>query len=149
MQKTVFHVSVSKQNQPRQFRLYLLCILSVRGDQTNQANSQKHIRSNPQGEFSRQCFSESPMSGEYFGRLIASGEWGVCLLSNGFNYQHFILRHIHSFKISIFQLNNCCCIFKMNSSAFILNYEAIDKSNLHLKRYISIYTIPVFKQCAL
>ena len=22
------------------------------------------------------------MSGEYFGRLIATGEWGVCLLSN-------------------------------------------------------------------
>jgi len=30
----------------------------------------------------RQCFSESPMSGEYFGRLIATGEWGVCLLSS-------------------------------------------------------------------
>jgi len=43
--------------------------------------SQKHIRS-PQREFSRQCFSESPMSGEYFGRLIATGEWGVCLLSS-------------------------------------------------------------------
>jgi len=26
-------------------------------------------------------FSEIPMSGEYFGRLIATGEWGVCLLS--------------------------------------------------------------------
>ena len=35
-----------------------------------------------QGEFSRQYFSESPMSGEYFGRLIATGEWGVCLLSS-------------------------------------------------------------------
>ena len=33
-----------------------------------------------QGEFSRQCFSESTMSGEYFGRLIATGECGVCLL---------------------------------------------------------------------
>jgi len=36
----------------------------------------------PQGEFSRQCFSESPMSGDYFGRLFATGEWGVCLLSS-------------------------------------------------------------------
>ena len=34
------------------------------------------------GGFSRQCFTESPMSGEYFGRLIATGEWGVCLLSS-------------------------------------------------------------------
>ena len=34
----------------------------------------------PRGEFSRQCFSESPMAGEYFGRLIATGECGVCLL---------------------------------------------------------------------
>ena len=33
-------------------------------------------------EFSRQCFSESPLFGEYFGRLIATGEWGVCLLSS-------------------------------------------------------------------
>jgi len=33
-------------------------------------------------EFSRQCFSESAMSGEYFGRLIATGEWDVCLLSS-------------------------------------------------------------------
>jgi len=24
---------------------------------------------------------------------------------------HFILRHMHSFKTSIFQLNNCCCFF--------------------------------------
>ena len=47
----------------------------------NKAKSQKHIRS-PKGEFSRQCISESPMSGEYVGRLIASGEWGVCLLSS-------------------------------------------------------------------
>ena len=38
-----------------------------------QAKSQKHIR--PQGDFSGQCFSD-----EYFGRLIATGEWGVCLL---------------------------------------------------------------------
>jgi len=33
----------------------------------------------PQGKFSRQCFSESLMSGEYFGRLIATGEWGCYL----------------------------------------------------------------------
>ena len=33
------------------------------------------------GEFSRQCFSERPKSGEYFGRLIATGEWGVYMLS--------------------------------------------------------------------
>jgi len=32
--------------------------------------------------FSRQCLSESPISGEYFGRLIATGEWDVCLLSS-------------------------------------------------------------------
>jgi len=30
----------------------------------------------------RQCFSKSPMPGKYFGRLIATGEWGVCLLSS-------------------------------------------------------------------
>ena len=33
-------------------------------------------------EFSRQWFSESPKSGEYFDRLIATGEWSVCLLSS-------------------------------------------------------------------
>ena len=33
-------------------------------------------------EFSRQWFSESPMSDEHFGKLIATGEWGVCLLSS-------------------------------------------------------------------
>jgi len=33
-------------------------------------------------EFQRHCFPESPISGEYFGRLIATGEWGVCLLSS-------------------------------------------------------------------
>jgi len=27
-------------------------------------------------------FSESLMYGEYFGRLIATGDWGVCLLSS-------------------------------------------------------------------
>ena len=44
---------------------------------------QKNEVKKPLGEFSRQCFfSESPMSGEYFGRLIASGECGVCLLSS-------------------------------------------------------------------
>ena len=26
-------------------------------------------------------FSESPLFGEYFGKLNATGEWGVCLLS--------------------------------------------------------------------
>jgi len=31
---------------------------------------------------SRQCLSESLMSGEYFVRLIATAEWGVCLLSS-------------------------------------------------------------------
>ena len=36
----------------------------------------------PQGEFSRQRFSERPMSSGYFGRLIATGERGVCLLSS-------------------------------------------------------------------
>ena len=32
--------------------------------------------------FRDNVFSESPKSGEYFGRLIATGEWGVCLLSS-------------------------------------------------------------------
>ena len=32
--------------------------------------------------FETMFFSESPMSDEYFGRLIATGEWGVCLLSS-------------------------------------------------------------------
>ena len=39
-------------------------------------------RSSTKREFSRQCFSESPMSGEYFGRLIANGAWAfVCYLA--------------------------------------------------------------------
>ena len=33
-------------------------------------------------EFSRQWFSESPMSDEHLGKLIATGEWGVCMLSS-------------------------------------------------------------------
>ena len=37
----------------------------------------------PKGNLSRQCISQSPMSGEYFGRLIATGEWGVCQLPSG------------------------------------------------------------------
>ena len=46
----------------------------------SQAKSQKHIRS--QGEFSRQCFSESTMSGGYFDRLIATGERAfICFLA--------------------------------------------------------------------
>ena len=36
----------------------------------------------PQGEFLRQWFSESPISDKYFGRLIATGKCGVCLLSS-------------------------------------------------------------------
>ena len=36
--------------------------------------------------------------------------------------QHFILRHIHSFKISIFQLNNCYCFFLINSPAQLISY---------------------------
>ena len=35
------------------------------------------------GNLSRQCISQSPMSDEYFGRLIATGEWGVCQLPSG------------------------------------------------------------------
>ena len=35
----------------------------------------------PQGQFSRQCSSESPMSGEYFGRLNATGEcWRLSVI---------------------------------------------------------------------
>ena len=34
------------------------------------------------GNFRDNVFSESPMSGEYLGRLIATVEWGVCLLSS-------------------------------------------------------------------
>ena len=34
------------------------------------------------GNFRDNFFSESPISGEYFGRLIATGEWDVCLLSS-------------------------------------------------------------------
>jgi len=47
-----------------------------------------------QGEFSGQCFSQSPMSVEYFGRLIATGEWGVCLLYSckvRYPQKHFFL----------------------------------------------------------
>ena len=36
--------------------------------------------------------------------------------------QHLILRHIHSFKISIFQLNNCYCFFLINSPAQLISY---------------------------
>ena len=39
--------------------------------------SQKHI-----GNFRDNVISKGPMIGEYFGRLIATGEWGVCLLSS-------------------------------------------------------------------
>ena len=49
------------------------------------AKNQKHIRPPPPPythTFSRQYLYESSMSGEYFGRLIATGEWGVCLLSS-------------------------------------------------------------------
>jgi len=45
-----------------------------------QAKSQKHIPT--PGGIWRQCFSESSMSGKYFGRLIATGEWGVRLVSS-------------------------------------------------------------------
>jgi len=43
---------------------------------------------NPVGQATRLCcymcfvYLYGPMSGEYFGRLIATGEWGVCLLSS-------------------------------------------------------------------
>ena len=46
-----------------------------------QAKRQKHICSLT-GDFETMFFSESPMSGEFLGRLIATGEWGVCLLSS-------------------------------------------------------------------
>ena len=59
-------------------------------------------------EFSRQCFSESPMSGEYFGRLIATGEWGVCLLSS--------VKYV-TLKIEIFLRNLYRLIFYL----YILN----------------------------
>mgnify|MGYP006890234769 CR=1 FL=1 len=36
----------------------------------------------PRGIFRDNVFSERPMSGKYFGTLIATGEWGVCLLSS-------------------------------------------------------------------
>ena len=36
----------------------------------------------PWGIFETFFSSESPISGEYFGRLIATGEWDVCLLSS-------------------------------------------------------------------
>ena len=36
----------------------------------------------PRGIFRDNVFSERTMSGKYFGRLIATGEWGVCLLSS-------------------------------------------------------------------
>ena len=47
-------------------------------------NSKKHIHPPPlpRGNFRDNYFPESPMPGEYFGRLIGTGEWGVCLLSS-------------------------------------------------------------------
>ena len=42
------------------------------------------------------------MSGEYFGRLIATGKWGVCLLSSGkVSYPQFFLIFFKSLKVKI------------------------------------------------
>ena len=61
------------------------------------------------GDLSRQCFSESPLSGEYFGKLIATGEWGVCLLS--------------SFKVRYPQNKN---IFQKSSKVKVLSLHIKD-----------------------
>ena len=41
-----------------------------------------HKNINETNNFRDNVFSESPMSDEYFVRSIATGEWGVCLVSS-------------------------------------------------------------------
>ena len=60
-----------------------------------------------------------------------------------FNTKQFTLKHIHSFKISIFQSINCCCFYKLTLLLISIlwscwqNYEQY----IHLKRYLRIYNI--------
>jgi len=46
------------------------------------------------------------MSGEYFGRLIATGEWGVCLLSScKVRYLQIKKIFLQSLKVNILSLD--------------------------------------------
>ena len=44
------------------------------------------------------------MSGEYFGRLIATGEWGVCLLYLAVKYVTLKKKEVKIFKYLIYDV---------------------------------------------
>ena len=46
------------------------------------------------------------MYGEYFGRLIATGEWGVCLLSScKVRYPQIKIKNLKSLKVKMLSLD--------------------------------------------
>ena len=58
-----------------------------------------------QGEFSRQCFSESPISGEYFGRLIATDERVICLLKLKFKFLSSDIKYMMLFGVTVQEID--------------------------------------------
>ena len=60
----------------------------------------------PPGWIVETMFFWSPMSDEYFGRLIATGEWGVCLLSScKVRYPHNEIHFFKSSKVKVLSLD--------------------------------------------